>query len=661
MQQKKRIPLGVVMAFLLTGNVLAAEPAMTAETEELKQFTLDQVVVTATRDSRRDVDIPASTEVLTREDIRKTGGQNLAMVLRKVPGFTFKSFGQSGASMGTMTNEAIIRGVDNGTLVLLNGNPINWRGKYNLEAVSAEDIERVEIVKGGGSVLYGSEGMGGVINIITRKGRANFVKVGVGNFGRKNYGFRAGTDKFQVSYDREKWDRTLDRISESEVGGTQIVGKTKTSTQDVSRENVGVNYNITKDWSLGYHYFESQARYLRDVIESSKNGFLVGTPFNDRLYTTKQHMAQLQYQGERYKGSVYFTTGTVESFGHTYYSPTTGTAVAPASSLYNTREKNRTLGADIQRNWEVGPKAKAILGFDYKRENYQKLFAGSGSSHDSYSRNLFGVYGQWDQKFDDKNSCIVSARETWTTDAFNGNNYSNFSAAGQYLHKFDENDSAYVSVAQSFIMPTFGQMFPTGYQSSYNLDLRPQKGLHYEAGWKRMAGAHNWKAALYAIRIKDNISATWNRKSGGWQYNNEDFKNLGFEFGDTVHSQGPWSYHWAVNLNNPKSKSEKKDYWDRKFGRYQISGGIGYTYHKLDAALSGSFLGDRVRTPSAEHSVEERPYFLTTLTAQYKPDKNQSVSLTIDNLLDRDDVISHSSAQYYEMPCNFLVEYKYRF
>lgn len=180
--------MGVVMAFLLTGNVLAAEPAMTAETEELKQFTLDQVVVTATRDSRRDVDIPASTEVLTREDIRKTGGQNLAMVLRKVPGFTFKSFGQSGASMGTMTNEAIIRGVDNGTLVLLNGNPINWRGKYNLEAVSAEDIERVEIVKGGGSVLYGSEGMGGVINIITRKGRANFVKVGVGNFGRKIMG-----------------------------------------------------------------------------------------------------------------------------------------------------------------------------------------------------------------------------------------------------------------------------------------------------------------------------------------------------------------------------------------------------------------------------------------------------------------------------------------
>lgn len=64
MQQKKRIPLGVVMAFLLTGNVLAAEPAMTAETEELKQFTLDQVVVTATRDSRRDVDIPASTETI---------------------------------------------------------------------------------------------------------------------------------------------------------------------------------------------------------------------------------------------------------------------------------------------------------------------------------------------------------------------------------------------------------------------------------------------------------------------------------------------------------------------------------------------------------------------------------------------------------------------
>ena len=71
----------------------------------------------------------------------------------------YKSFGPLGASMGTMINEANIRGVDNGTLVMVNGNPISWRGKYNLDAIPADSIERIEIVKGGGSVLYGSEAM----------------------------------------------------------------------------------------------------------------------------------------------------------------------------------------------------------------------------------------------------------------------------------------------------------------------------------------------------------------------------------------------------------------------------------------------------------------------------------------------------------------------
>ena len=78
------------MTLLIAGSAAAA-PAETAAqgTDALQQFTLDQVVVTANRDERRDVDVPASTEVLNREDIRKTGGKNLAMVLQKLPGVTY--------------------------------------------------------------------------------------------------------------------------------------------------------------------------------------------------------------------------------------------------------------------------------------------------------------------------------------------------------------------------------------------------------------------------------------------------------------------------------------------------------------------------------------------------------------------------------------------
>ncbi|MGI6263265.1 MAG: TonB-dependent receptor plug domain-containing protein [Succiniclasticum sp.] len=659
MQQSKLLTLSVLMTFLITGAASAA----TSEEGTLNYFTLDQVVVTATRDERRDVDVPASTEVLNREDIRKTGGTNLAMVLQKLPGVTYKSFGPTGASMGTMINEAIIRGVDNGTLVLVNGNPINWRGKYNLESISADDIERIEMVKGGGSVLYGSEGMGGVINVITKKKADSYVKAGIGNYGRKTYGFDVGNDKFQVSYDREKWDKKIDKISESELAsGNRKYGETKTSVNHVRRQNVGLNYNINDRLSVNYHYFETKANYMRDVTQSNARTMKVGTTFNNRLYTTEQHMAELLYNDDKYKGSLYFVTGTVESEGNTHYSKT-GKVYKPGTSsyFYNTREKNRTIGADIQRKWIIGDKAKAILGFDYKRENYQKLFTHSTSTHDSFSRNMFGVFGQWDQKFDEKNSFVLSCRETWTTDAFNGQNYSNFSAAGQFVHKLDEDDTLYASVAQSFIMPSFGEMFPTGYQSMSNPALKPQKGMNYEIGWKRIAGAHNWKVALYNIRIKDNITATWQRNTDAWQYNNEDFKNFGFEIGDTIRSKGAWSYNWAVNLQNPKSKSEKKGYWDNKYGKYQIAGGVGYTMGKFDANFSGSFLGDRVQTPSAEHSFDTRPYFLTTLTAHYSPDKNNEISLVVDNLLDRNDVVSHSSSTYYATPCNFLLQYKYKF
>ena len=71
--------------------------------------------------------------------------------------------------MGAMTNEVNVRGLKGGALVLMNGNPIAWRGKYNLDQIPASQIERIEIVKGSGSVLYGSEAVAGVINIITKK------------------------------------------------------------------------------------------------------------------------------------------------------------------------------------------------------------------------------------------------------------------------------------------------------------------------------------------------------------------------------------------------------------------------------------------------------------------------------------------------------------
>jgi len=656
MRQRQRI--NAMMAAVITGTVMMGATAFAAETG-ISEYSLDQVIVTATRYEKKDVDVPASTVIITSEKIKEMGAKTAEAALAKVNGMAYKSFGPLGASMGTMINEATIRGVDNGTLVMVNGNPVSWRGKYNLDSIPAESIERIEIVKGGGSVLYGSEAMSGVINIITKKKASNTATVGVGNYGQQYYNVNAGNEKLGVNASVQKFPNTVEGVSYSTVSSTKFKGETRTDINDVEKKNLGLNYNINKNLSLMYNYYETTANYLRYVsdVTSTTSGVEVGNQFNNRYYTTKQHVAQINYDDHNIKASAYFNTGTVESDGLTYITSTG----AKAANLYNTREKNTTFGADVQKNWQINNKAKVILGAAYKNENYQSLYAASSSTTKDYSRDNWGVYSQWEQAFNEKNTAIVSMRETWTTKADGDNNYNNFSAAGQFVHKLDDENNIYASVGQSFIMPTFAQMYGASDSAIPNPGLKPQTGINYEIGWKKIAGKHSWKAAIFHTDIKDNITATWNSTNSEYKYLNEDFKNTGIELSCDINTDGPMSYNYGVTYQNPQSKSDTKGYWDRKFGRVQLTGGVTYKKNKLTSSLSGSYLAARVATPSSAESYDTKPYFLTTFNTIYSPDKKSDITLTIDNLLDRSDNISHSSSCYYSTPINFLLSYTYKF
>lgn len=133
---------------------------------------MDEVVVTATRTSATLSDAPAAVTIVNAKDIEEKNVSRLGDVLDQVPGLYLRG-GALGQSQGTIgTSGMSLRGVDQTkTLVLLDGQPIQDAntGKLNWRIPFIEDISRVEVVPGSFSALYGSNAIGGVINIITKQ------------------------------------------------------------------------------------------------------------------------------------------------------------------------------------------------------------------------------------------------------------------------------------------------------------------------------------------------------------------------------------------------------------------------------------------------------------------------------------------------------------
>ena len=669
MWNKKFLAAAVVLS-AMTGQVYAAETAHTGtgDDETLPTYSLGEVVVTATRTQKRDIDVPAATTVITAEDIKKSGAANASDALEKVNGFVYKSFGPNGAAMGAMTNEVNVRGLKGGALVLMNGNPIAWRGKYNLDQIPASQIERIEIVKGSGSVLYGSEAVAGVINIITKKKSTNEVHAGFGNYGQRSCGVTLGDDKFGFYYNYDKFGRR-DKLTYTDYEQARLHAQTRTDIYDIVKQNMGVTYRVNPRLDFQVGYYETEGKYSRTITAvdnthgpTAAQHIRIGEPYNRRKYETKQYITQLNYRDSKWKGSLFFNTGTLEFKGPSYFSSKTG--LRTPNGRYHTREKNMTYGIDMQRTWRVNPKSTAILGVDLMHERFADIPTDASTDNARYSRNNWGVFGQWEQRFDKRNTGIFGLRETWTTGAARGQNYHNLSASAQWLHKLNRENSVYLNVSQSFVMPTFAQMYPNNDRQMAAPDLRPQKGVNYEIGWKQKHNGHSWKAALFHMRVKDNITAKVNRIGGHaeYQYTNEDFRNIGLELSNEIQGTHGFSYNWGLTWQNPQTKSSKKMLgWERTFGRIQLTGGVTYKKDKWTSSLSASYLADRVQSPSDAPAYRSKPYLLTTWNTTYAPDENSELSLRIDNVLNRNDTTMHSGSDYYVAPINYLLSYSYRF
>ena len=629
----KKFSTSLLMTVLITSLCFGEAQSIFAE-ENFDEYTLDTMLVTATRTEKRDVDVPASTEIITYEDIVDSGSVNAMAAVSKMLGVDYNTYLPGGSAQTSMTNEINVRGFSYGTLILVNGNPINLNNTYVIDAIPAEAIERIEVVKGGGSVLYGSEAQSGVINIITKKKVSNKVRVGFGNYKQQQYNVAVGNDKLKINYDLKKWGYVKE--------ARYTAANTYTNLKESSNENIGIGYNFNDQLSFEYNHLDTEVSY-----ESLKKDRL--NSFTDS--SNKQDLIQLNYNGNKTKGHAWFNKTKLDYAG------------SSARNLF----ENESFGADLQQNIELNNKSLLTVGGVYKREVYNSKLKKGKPSIGKKARNQMGLFAQLDYKFNDKDNVIIGGRGTWTSSESNGQSYDNFSTSAQYIHKFDQDKSFYVSVAESFVMPSFKQMFPSSWvETKPNPDLKPQEGINYEMGYKEISGNHAWKVALFHMDIKDNISATLN-KDDTYEYSNQDFKNTGFEASLRVDASEKFDYDLGLLVHNPKYKwdTDIRNGWHNKFGKYQITGGVGYKIDKFRAKLTGSYIGDRYSSPSTmSYSYKLKPYFLTSLTATYSPDNNSEVSLLINNLLNRSDILSYSNKVGFGSlytPTNFMLSYTYRF
>ena len=159
--EKNKFPI-----FLFLFLFFQSSLTMATENKKKKIF-FDEIIVTATKTKMKDVS--ASAYVITKEDIEQTNSRNIQEALEKIPGIFTEDKFHGEYNVISFRGAGLHSHVTRGILVLLDGIPINEAtGRVDFEGIDLENVEKIEVLKGPVSALYGPNGITGVINIITK-------------------------------------------------------------------------------------------------------------------------------------------------------------------------------------------------------------------------------------------------------------------------------------------------------------------------------------------------------------------------------------------------------------------------------------------------------------------------------------------------------------
>lgn len=575
----------------------------------------DNLVVTANRFQQPVNTVLAPVSIVTREQIDQWQPQSVSDILRRLPGVDIAANGGIGQNASVY-----IRGAESRhTLVLIDGIPLAKSGivgAADFSQIPVSLIQRLELIRGPRSAVYGADAIGGVINIITQNSTPGAkIEAGVGSNRLQQYN---GSVRHQVG------DDTLMTLAGSykDTKGFDVQPNSKNKVGD-GRSGF---HNETFWGGLNHNFNENITGFVRGYGYSNKTGYSSGQ-YERQLYN-HTYETGLNYSNDIYSS---FLTGSYQRYKDYNYLTLQG--------LYNS---GTSLDDMTQRNIQWGNslvvgQGTVSAGIDWQQ---QRLTSEDTIISQDYKRTNTGYYLTGQQQV-----------ETVTLEAsVRGDNNDQYGWNGTWQTaagwEFVPDYRLTASYGTGFQAPTLGQLFG---QKRFNIlpspDLKPEKSKQFEIGLEGLTGPVSWQLSAYRNKINNLIDYnSVELPSGDWT---GDYRNVraatikGVEWTGSFDT-GIFSHQLTFGYLDPRRDSDNQVLARRSKHQYKYQ--LDWNMFGAEMDVAYQYYGKRLDSNSSQRQLPS--YSLVDISASYPVTSHLTIRGKIANLFDKD----YETAYGYQTP-----------
>jgi len=604
---KKIIVSSLLITQLFTANVFADNELKTSD-----------VFVTATRTPIAKNNVIADTTTISEAEIERAGLSSLTELLQRQPSIEINNNGGQG-KVSTFG----IRGTSSThSIVLIDGIRINaaTSGFTALENIPLSQIEKIEILRGPASSLYGPDAIGGVIQIFTKKGLEGFKPyIGIG-YGRYNTsslqtGLRGGDSKtsYAINFSGTKTD-----------GFSAFVPNSLSSANSLNLDKDGyknyglttsLNHKINENYEVNFQYLLTRAKNKYDNAAANLS------PGIDFRNTAKNEAYALSLNAQinsSWKSSIKISRGIDEYLDKQLYDWNFYTFIAQ-NNLYKTTQDQLTWQNNIQLS-------KGSLTFLYDRLE-QKIKTTEYYQKNKRVNNGFMVGYSLTEN---KHNFQTNIRKD-----FNSNYDDSLTGNLGYAYMINQNWTFATSAGTAFVSPTFNFAYATADADALgNADLKPEKSKNIEASIRYKDETRALSFTAFDNEIRDFIIYTYGMTpQSTMNLNKAKIQGLSLSGSQFI---GHFQISGSVTNQSPKNEDTEKylPYRSNLLGNINLNYFIGNWNFGVENTGSGIRYDDKANTRKING------YILTNFVADYKFSDQLKINLRLNNALDKDYTIN---------------------